>query len=66
MLSPSERVRLMKEMRLPKGNPLAKWEAVSAWLSRFEDSDQWAIVMIDGDRHPCVTSGFILECVWRI
>lgn len=55
----------MKEMRLPEGDRLAKWEAVSQWLSQFEDSDQWAIVMMDGDRHPCVTSGFILECVWR-
>lgn len=66
MLSPSERVRLIKDMRkLPEGDPLAKWEAVSQWLSQFEDSDQWAIVMMDGDRYPCVTLGFILECVWR-
>lgn len=21
--------------------------------------------MMDGDRYPCVTIGFILECVWR-
>lgn len=66
MLSPSERVRLMKEMAIaPQGNQLAKWEAVSQWLSEFEDSEQWAIVIMDGDRYPCVTLGFILECVWR-
>lgn len=66
MVTPSKRVRLIKGMRKPPaGNPLAKWEAVSQWLSQFEDSDQWAIVMMDGDHYPCVTIGFILECVWR-
>jgi hypothetical protein len=66
MMSPYERIRLMKELKkTPEGNPLAKWEAASQWLTKFEDSDNWAIVMMDGDRNPCVTIGFILECVWR-
>lgn len=66
MVSPSERVRLMKEIRKsPESDPLAKWQAVCEWLSWFEDSDRWAIVLLDSDRNPCVTTGFILECVWR-
>jgi hypothetical protein len=56
----------MKEMRkTPEGDLLAKWEAASQWLSHFEDSDDWAIVLMDGDRNPSVTIGFVLECVWR-
>lgn len=52
-------------MQLEDGAPLGKWEAASQWLSHFNDSDCWAIVLMDGDRHPCVTAGFVLECVWR-
>ncbi|MEG5211496.1 hypothetical protein [Microcoleus sp. ARI1-B5] len=62
MFTPSDRVRLMKEMRKsPSGDLLAKWEASSQWLSRFEDSDDWSIALMDGDRTPCVTIGFVLE-----
>lgn len=74
MLNPSDRVRLRKEFRsLPDSDPLAKWDAASQWLSQFDDSDRWAIVLIEGDRgtdsavnrSPAVTIGFVLECVWR-
>ncbi len=39
MLTPRQKkVRLMKEFRKPlEGNPLAKWESASQWLTRFED-----------------------------
>jgi len=41
----------MKEMRKsPEGDLRAKWEAASQWLSRFEDSDDWSIALMDGDR----------------
>lgn len=66
MVTPSERVRLLKEFRKhPAGDPLAKWETTANWLSIFEDTDEWAIVLMEGDRCPCVTAGFVLECVWR-
>ena len=66
MFTPSDRVRFMKEMRKsPEGDLLAKWEAASQWLSQFEDSDDWSISLMDGDRTPSVTIGFVLECVWR-
>lgn len=65
-MNPSERVRLRKEMRqVPDVDPALKWEGTSNWLKQFEDSDRWALVMLDGDRYPCVPIGFILECVWR-
>ena len=66
MMSPSERVQLRKEFRkTPTGDPSAKWEATANWLSAFEHTDEWAIVLMDGERFPCVTAGFVLECVWR-
>jgi hypothetical protein len=68
MMSPSERVQLRKEFRkskVPTNDPLAKWEIAAKWLSFFEDTDEWAIVLVDGERCPCVIAGFVLECVWR-
>lgn len=59
-------MRLRKEFRQQKeGDPFVKWSAASQWLTQFDDSDNWAIVLMDGDRNPCVTIGFVLECVWR-
>lgn len=54
-------------------NSQVKWQVASEWLSQYEDTDQWALVLIDDEvssallreRQQGIPVGFILECVWR-
>jgi hypothetical protein len=74
MTDDNEGMRSMKPTQQQiLGTPQDKWQSAAEWLSRYKDSDQWALVLVDDqagselkpDRQSGVPAGFILECVWR-
>jgi hypothetical protein len=52
-------------------DPQMKWQWASNWLSQYQDTDRWALVLMGQDRRSDtlrqshVPVGFILECIWR-